>query len=69
MDNPASRVIKPIRLESKKDQGEREREGGEGNQNLIKPRPLPIVRRYSLSSVPLSVKRAFILFFLFDLIL
>ena len=37
MDNPAPRVIKPIRVEPEKKQGEGE---GSANQNLIKQSPL-----------------------------
>ena len=52
MENPAPRVIQPIRVEPEKEQRGMSGGGGGGDQNLIKHGPLFIVCRYSLSNAP-----------------
>ena len=61
MDSPALRVIKPIRVGPEKERQERR-----ADQNLLKQGPLPIIAGIRFQ---MNVKRAFIIVFLYDLIL
>ena len=61
MDNPAPRVIQPIRVEPEKELGGRE---GGGRPEPCKTRTLASSPQAFTFESPLSVKRAFLLFFI-----